>query len=342
MALPLCTLLTSAGLFLVAVALATGGHLRWPSNGAAARTAPGALLALLAASGINAFAVLQRPDDVSIAGWVRLGLCVVATTLLTLALTVAVPRRGERRWLDRVSPSGRWGISLLSAVVCIDSWQWLWPGLLSIATIAGSALAAVVLVGAVAIGVGALLRRRTIPLPLDPMQRLPMPYTAGAQGVVMSNVVPIPQPPAQPVDAIPRIPRRWKIGLAIVGALFLLTRPTFLRAPATNPALSATPAAASPWNRASGASSELADLQQQRSALLARLAAVDRAIAGNAPAVDAPIGATGSGKPTDVILSAVEAAWATRSGAAPSRAVETVDLSQYGTRPDVRTSRPPP
>lgn len=335
MALPLCTLLTSAGLFLVAVALATGGHLRWPSNSAAARTAPGALLALLSAAGINAFSVLQRPEEVSITGWVRLGLCVVATALLTLALTLAVPRRGERRWLDRIPPFGRWGILSLSAVVCIDSWEWLWPGLLSIASVAGSALAAVVLVGAVAIGVGALLRRRTIPLPLDPMQRLPMRYAADAQGVVMNNVVPIPRPPSQPVDAIPRIPKRWKIGLAIVGALILLTRPTFLRAPAT-------PAATTPWDRASATSSELADLQQQRSALLARLAAVDRAIAGNAPAVDAPIGTSGSGKSPDAILSAVEAAWATRSGAAPSRAVETVDLSQYGTRTDVRSSRPPP
>ncbi len=342
MALPLCTLLTSAGLFLAAAALATGGHLRWPAGGPTARTAPGALLALLAAAGINAFAALQRPSEVSIAGWARLGLCVLATTLLTFAMTVAVPRRAERRWLDRVPPVGRWGIFVLSVVVCIDSWQWLWPGLLSVATVAGSALAAIVLVGAVAIGVGALLRRRAIPLSLDQTHRLPMQYAVGAQGEVMSNVIPIPQPPSQPIDALPRIPRRWKIGLAIVGALFLLTRPTILRAPSTDRSLAASPTASTPWNRASATSSELADLQQQRSALLARLAAVDRAIAGNSHISDAPIGTTVPNKSADSILNAVEAAWTARPGSAPSRTVETVDLSQYGSTPDVRTARPSP
>lgn len=344
MAQPLCTLLTSAGLFLVAVALAAGERLRWPALGRVTRYAPRAMLALLLADAINGFAVLQAPQLVSIAGWTRFGLSVVATALLAFTLIFSPPLRAQSRWLDRLPPTGRWGLFLLSLVVCIDLWQWLWPGLLTIATVAGSALAAIVLAGALTIGVGAIWRHHREPARLAWAYQLPLDRAARAQGVIMSAIPHIPRPTTQtmnPAESLPRIPKRWKIGLALAGLLFLLTRPTFVRsAPAARPL--AAPAAASPWSDAVVASSDLSDLQQQRTSLLARLAAVDRAIAGQnhsapAPTGSAPIGAAPSAKSADSFLAAVEAAWANRPATATNRPVETVDLSQYGTT-DVKTA----
>ncbi len=348
MAQPLCTLLTSAGLFLVAVALAAGERLRWPALGRVTRYAPRALLALLLADGINGFAVFQAPQLVSIAGWTRFGLSVVATMLLAFTLIFSPPLRAESRWLDRLPPTGRWGLFLLSLVVCIDLWQWLWPGLLTIATVAGSALAAIVLAGALTIGVGAVWRRRREPSRLTWTRQLPLHRATGAQGVIMSAIPQITHPAAQtmnPADPLPRIPKRWKIGLAVAGVLFLLTRPTFIRPAPTARPLPTSPTAASPWTDAVVSSSDLSDLQQQRTSLLARLAAVDRAIAGQnhsapAPVGTAPIGAALSAKPADSFLAAVEAAWSTRPATVTNRAVETVDLSQYGTT-DVKTARLP-